>query len=123
MKRNQLIFATDDRYHDRETDMGEFLSFSRSSDERHQNEENMTHGNRSHLTFKNKTHFVVYDLCINEKTSLRNLINEIERSILIQILKRFNGSQKKAAEFLGIKPSTLCEKLKRYKVRFEKKVE
>ena len=52
---------------------------------------------------------------------VKELIGNVEKSILIRTLSQFNGSQKSAAKFLGIKYTTLNEKLKRYNIRFDKK--
>jgi two-component system response regulator HydG len=48
--------------------------------------------------------------------SLRELIADIEKRIIIQTLESVNGSQKKAAERLRLNPTTLHEKMKRYKI-------
>jgi DNA-binding NtrC family response regulator len=51
-----------------------------------------------------------------KSVSLRELIADIERRIIIQTLERVDGSQKKAAEKLRLNPTTLHEKMKRYKI-------
>jgi DNA-binding NtrC family response regulator len=48
--------------------------------------------------------------------SLRELIADIERRIIVQTLERVDGSQKRAAEELRLNPTTLHEKMKRYKI-------
>jgi DNA-binding NtrC family response regulator len=48
--------------------------------------------------------------------SLRELIADIEKRIILQTLERVDGSQKRAAEQLRINPTTLHEKMKRYKI-------
>ena len=64
--------------------------------------------------------FVEY-FCFRQKVPFKELIGNVEKSILIRTLSQFNGSQKCAAKFLGIKYTTLNEKLKRYNIRFDKK--
>jgi DNA-binding NtrC family response regulator len=48
--------------------------------------------------------------------SLRELIADIEKRIIVQTLDGVDGSQKKAAERLRLNPTTLHEKMKRYKI-------
>jgi DNA-binding NtrC family response regulator len=48
--------------------------------------------------------------------SLRQLIADIEKRIILQTLERVDGSQKRAAEQLRLNPTTLHEKMKRYKL-------
>ena len=55
-----------------------------------------------------------------KSVSLRELIADIEKRIIIQTLERVDGSQKKAAERLRLNPTTLHEKMKRYKILPEK---
>ncbi len=64
--------------------------------------------------------FVEY-FCFRQKVPFKELIGHVEKSILIRTLSQFNGSQKSAAKFLGIKYTTLNEKLKRYNIRLDKK--
>ena len=39
---------------------------------------------------------------------------EVERAYILHVLERAEGSQRRASEILGINPSTLWRKLKRY---------
>jgi DNA-binding NtrC family response regulator len=48
--------------------------------------------------------------------SLRELIADIEKRIILQTLERVDGSQKRAAAELRLNPTTLHEKMKRYKI-------
>lgn len=48
--------------------------------------------------------------------SLRELIADIEKRLILQTLERVDGSQKRAAEELRLNPTTLHEKMKRYKI-------
>lgn len=45
---------------------------------------------------------------------LNSALNEFERTLIYQSLKKTNGVKKKAAELLNIKRTTLVEKIKRY---------
>jgi DNA-binding NtrC family response regulator len=51
-----------------------------------------------------------------KNVSLRELIADIEKRIIVQTLERVDGSQKRAAEELRLNPTTLHEKMKRYKI-------
>lgn len=64
--------------------------------------------------------FVEY-FCFRQKIPFKELIGHVEKSILIRTLSQFNGSQKSAAKYLGIKYTTLNEKLKRYNIRIDKR--
>ena len=64
--------------------------------------------------------FIEY-FCIQQRVPFKELIGSVEKSILIRALGQCNGCQKRAAKFLGIKYTTLNEKLRRYNIRFDKK--
>jgi DNA-binding protein Fis len=64
--------------------------------------------------------FIEY-FCIRQRVPFKELIGSVEKSILIRVLSQCRGCQKSAAKFLGIKYTTLNEKLKRYNIRFDKK--
>ncbi len=51
-----------------------------------------------------------------KNVSLRELMADIEKRIILQTLERVDGNQKKAAERLRLNPTTLHEKMKRYKI-------
>jgi DNA-binding NtrC family response regulator len=55
-----------------------------------------------------------------QKVPLKELMNMLERAILIRTLSQLNGNLKNAAKFLGLKYTTLHEKIKKYKIRFRK---
>jgi DNA-binding protein Fis len=63
--------------------------------------------------------FVEY-WCTTMPVNLRRLINDVERSVIIKILGKVNGNQKIAAKALGINPTTLNEKLKKFGIYFRK---
>ena len=52
--------------------------------------------------------------------SLKDVIGEIEKKVIVQVLNAVGGSQKDAARILGMKYTTLCEKLKRYHIRVKR---
>jgi transcriptional regulator with GAF, ATPase, and Fis domain len=49
-------------------------------------------------------------------------MNTVERSIIIRTLAIVDGCQKDAAKVLGLKYTTLNEKVKKYKIRIKKSV-
>ena len=55
-----------------------------------------------------------------QRVPLKELMNIMERAILIRTLSQLNGNLKNAAKFLGLKYTTLHEKIKRYNIRFRK---
>lgn len=61
-------------------------------------------------------------VCINESVPLAVLMNTVERSIIIRTLSMVDGSQKEAAKILGLKYTTLNEKVKKYKILLRKSV-
>jgi len=56
-----------------------------------------------------------------QRVPLKELMNIVERAILIRTLSQLNGNLKNAAKFLGLKYTTLHEKMKKYNIRFRKK--
>lgn len=51
---------------------------------------------------------------------LKKFITYIEVSLIVSSLKKSKGSQKEAAKTLGVRYTTLNEKMKRYKIGFRK---
>ena len=51
---------------------------------------------------------------------LKNFMGKIEKSIILRTLCKVNGEQKKAAKILGLKYTTLNEKIKKYRIRIQK---
>ena len=51
---------------------------------------------------------------------LPEIIADMEKSILLRTLDRFNGNLKDTARFLGIKYTTLHQKMKKYNICFRK---
>jgi len=46
--------------------------------------------------------------------NLKELIDFVEQGIIFRVLRRFRWHQARTAEFLGLKPQTLSEKIKRF---------
>ena len=63
---------------------------------------------------------VIARFCQEDIFPLRDLINIFERAVLIRSLSNFNGNQKKTADYLGLKLSTLNEKIKKHNIQFRK---
>jgi DNA-binding NtrC family response regulator len=51
---------------------------------------------------------------------LKEFIEDLEKCIILSTLSKVGGNQKKAARVLGIKYTTLNEKIKRYNIQFQK---
>jgi len=62
----------------------------------------------------------IEQFCVKQKIPLPELMSILEKTILIKVLSSFNGNQRDAAKFLGIKYTTLNEKVKRYNIKFFK---
>ena len=58
---------------------------------------------------------------LDDGITLREYISEVERELLLATLDRVGGVQKRAAEVLGLKPTTLNEMLKRHGIRFSRR--
>lgn len=57
------------------------------------------------------------DPMTHEPSDLKRLLAEYERSLITAALVRSGGHQRRAADALGLLPSTLCEKMKRLGLR------
>ena len=57
---------------------------------------------------------------LKQPLDLKDLIGDIERGIIFGVLTNVHGNQKAAARLLGLKPTTLNEKVKRFGIRFRK---
>ncbi len=63
---------------------------------------------------------VVFDrFCSTESLSLKEFIDDLERRLIIRMLFRANGNRREAARLLGIKYTTLHEKLKKHNIHFK----
>lgn len=58
---------------------------------------------------------------MNHSIPLKEMMDSVERSVILRTLHKVNGNQKKAAKILGVKYTTLNEKIKRYNILFPKK--
>ncbi len=51
---------------------------------------------------------------------LRDFMDRMERNIILRTLNRVNGNQKQAAKILGLKSTTLNEKIKKFRIQLRK---
>jgi DNA-binding protein Fis len=58
---------------------------------------------------------------LNGIRTYRTFMENLEKNLLEQTMKKARGNQRAASSFLGMKYSTLNEKLKRHALREEKK--
>lgn len=65
-------------------------------------------------------HFVEF-YCIDDNLPLKVIVENMEKAVIMTALSRTNGNQVQAAKSLGIKYTTLNEKVKRYNINFQKK--
>jgi len=56
-----------------------------------------------------------------ENTCLKTFMNNLEKKIIDLTLSLTNGSQKNAARILGVKETSLCEKIKKFNLKKNKK--
>lgn len=56
-----------------------------------------------------------------QPVDLKGLIDQLEMRIIVTVLSRVRGNQKEAARALGLKYTTLNEKVKKYGIRFRRK--
>lgn len=61
--------------------------------------------------------------CIqNERpVRLKEYMDGVEKALIIRILYAVNGNQRAAARVLGVKPTTLCEKIKKHRILLNRK--
>lgn len=64
--------------------------------------------------------FFVEILCQQSPLNLKEFLDRLEKEILLNMLAKVGGNQKMAARALGLKYTTLNEKIKKYNIRFEK---
>ncbi|MCK4836687.1 MAG: hypothetical protein KAT17_08610 [Candidatus Aminicenantes bacterium] len=62
-----------------------------------------------------KTYIIIN--CSESPIPLKQLMNNIEKIIIDSALHVSRGSQKKAAEILGVKQTSLCEKMKKLNIK------
>ena len=57
---------------------------------------------------------------MKQRRPLREGLKVLEKAILIEVLSHVNGKQTDAAKFLGIKKTTLHQKIKKYNIKIFK---
>jgi Bacterial regulatory protein, Fis family len=62
-------------------------------------------------------------MCGGDRICLKRLLDTLERLIIIRALHRSRGNQRTAAANLGLKYTTLNEKVKKHGLRISKKVQ
>ena len=60
--------------------------------------------------------------CTKKNVPLKNFIDEIEKDMISKALKVARGNQRVASFILGIKPTTLNEKIKKFNLNRIKKI-
>ena len=58
----------------------------------------------------------------DEAIDLKILMEAIERGLILKALRRAGGNQKEAARILGLKYTTLNQKVKKHRIRFLRRV-
>ena len=53
-----------------------------------------------------------------DTVSLKEMVGNYEKQIILAALEKTKGNQKKAAQLLSVNPTTLCEKLKRFAIKY-----
>ncbi len=76
---------------------------------------------REEFVMKSFKLFIKY-FSSTQRVPLKELMNMVERAILIRTLSQLNGNLKNAAKSLGLKYTTLHEKIKKYNIRFRKEL-
>jgi DNA-binding NtrC family response regulator len=59
---------------------------------------------------------------MSSRIPLKKLMDSVERNIIIRTLSKVNGNQKRASRVLGVKHTTLNEKIKKYKIHLSKRL-
>ena len=60
--------------------------------------------------------------CMNRNVPLKSFINEFEKEMISRALRVSGGNQRIASFILGLKPTTLNEKIKKFDLKREKKI-
>lgn len=66
-------------------------------------------------------HFL-WNIYRDQPVALKPFIDGIEKTLIIRVLNETNGCQKSAAKILGVKPTTLHQKIKKHRIRIVKKM-
>jgi transcriptional regulator with GAF, ATPase, and Fis domain len=56
----------------------------------------------------------------DKNLTFKHIMDDMERGVLVKSLNRHNGNQRLAARFLCLKPTTLCAKLRKYRVQIQR---
>jgi DNA-binding protein Fis len=65
-------------------------------------------------------HLFMEYYALKRTMQLKEFLDKIERTILLASLSMCQGNQKKTAKFLGLKYTTLSEKIKKHQISFNK---
>jgi DNA-binding NtrC family response regulator len=57
---------------------------------------------------------------VDANISLKTMVNDFEAELIRAALRLTNGHQVDAATYLGVKPTTLCEKIKKHGIKASK---
>jgi len=60
--------------------------------------------------------------CKRSPVQLKLLLDAIEKCLILKVLEKASGNQKEAARILGIKYTTLNQKVKKHGIRFRRGV-
>ena len=60
--------------------------------------------------------------CVSANVPLKNFMGEFEKELICRALRVSGGSQRIASFILGLKPTTLNEKIKKFKIRETRKI-
>ena len=60
--------------------------------------------------------------CVNANVPLKNFMGEFEREMICRALRVSGGNQRVASFILGLKPTTLNEKIKKFKIKEKRKI-
>ncbi|MFC2157293.1 helix-turn-helix domain-containing protein [Acidobacteriota bacterium] len=77
---------------------------------------------RKRSTCEDIINLLVEYYCVDYELPLNEILNHVEKAAILVALTRFNGSQREAAHSLGIKHTTLFEKMRRYNICLKKKI-
>lgn len=64
--------------------------------------------------------FFVDYFCLKNNFGLKEFLEILERNIIVRALSKFNGNQRHTARYLGLKHTTLNQKVKKYNIHFRK---
>jgi DNA-binding NtrC family response regulator len=59
-------------------------------------------------------------LCHDVPIPLKDVMGELEKEVILLVLDKVEGNQRDAANVLGMKYTTLYQKLKRHRIRVRK---